>query len=114
MKRLLILFCGVVLFSCHTSTDNPLEQTKSYMLLQVDSMNYHIKAMDESIASNKPRTIIQAHFSSARKHYKRIESLSEYYFPVMSEFINGPALDESEEYDDKTIDATGFQVIEEY
>ncbi len=56
----------------------------------------------------------QAQFLKARFAYKKIESLTEFYFSGISKAINGPAIDKAEEYDDKVVVATGFQVVEEY
>ena len=57
---------------------------------------------------------IQKQFLEAHQSYKEVETISEYYFPAVSKAINGPALDEFEENDGKTLPPEGFQVIEEF
>jgi len=52
-------------------------------------------------------------FDVARMHYKEIESIVEFYFSQLAQDINGPAIDKAEEHDDKVLEATGFQVVEE-
>jgi cytochrome c peroxidase len=113
MRVVLPLTFIVILFSCKKEPKDPLIAVNRFMIAHIDSMHYHLKAMEAAIAYNKPSINIQNEFFAARDNFKAIESISEFYFPVMSEFINGPALDESEDYDDKIIEATGFQVIEE-
>jgi len=113
MKKPLILLCTFIAISCATEKQNSLQPVEKYVLAQLDSMYASVEAMQVAVNDDKPLSEIQRHFASARSSYKRIESISEYYFPNMSEFLNGPALDESEEYDDRITEATGFQVIEE-
>lgn len=113
MKKLLILICAAAAVSCEPEQDNSRETVEKYILMQLDSMYARVQEMEEAVRTDKELSEIQRQFASARRNYKRIESVSEYYFPNMSEFLNGPALDESEEYDDKVVEPTGFQVIEE-
>ena len=57
---------------------------------------------------------IQQSFYTARLAYKRVEWLTDYYFPETAKNLNGPPLDEFEEADQVVIQPEGFQVIEEY
>ena len=113
MKKLLTLLFAIVLLACENGKRNPLEAVNNYVLIQMDSMYARMQSMEEAVKADKPVHYIQKDFADARRNYKRIESLCEYYFPNMSKFLNGPALDKNEEYDDKVVEATGFQVIEE-
>lgn len=51
-------------------------------------------------------------FRAARLAYKRVEWLTEYYFPETARNLNGPPLDEFEEDDNKVVPPEGFQVVE--
>lgn len=82
------------------------------MIQQVDSMAIYMEAMKKSVQTNDWERLPRQ-FSEARQYYKRGEGLYEFYFPGVCEVLNGPALDEADEYDDKVVEATGFQVLEE-
>jgi cytochrome c peroxidase len=70
--------------------------------------------LEKCILSNKSQKEIQLQFLIAHQAYKKVEFLSEYYFPEVSKSLNGPALSEFEENDGKIIPPQGFQVIEEF
>jgi cytochrome c peroxidase len=88
------------------------ERVNDFFIAQADSLSYTIDKFAERCDSASVEEL-QNSFMKARTHYKRIESLIVFYFPEENERINGPALDKAEEYDDKVILPTGFQVIEE-
>ncbi len=57
---------------------------------------------------------IQSSFRNSRLQFKKIEFLTEYYYPYLARQINGPALPFSDgENSLKTLDPEGYQVIEE-
>lgn len=57
---------------------------------------------------------IKASFVNSRLQFKRIEFLTEYYYPYLARQINGPALPFSDgENSLKILDPEGYQVIEE-
>ncbi len=82
------------------------------MIQQADSLAIYVEAMKKSVQANNWDRLPRQ-FSEARLHYKKGEGLYEFYFPGVCEVLNGPALDEADEYDDKVVEATGFQVLEE-
>ncbi len=103
----LLMFC-----SCANQQD-PLLSTMDFVKEEVDLLQTGIDRM-RAQCENENFTELQQEFKTARLHYKRAEFLIEYYFPPTAELLNGPAIDETEEYDDKVNYATGFQVVEEY
>lgn len=56
---------------------------------------------------------LRAVFQKCRLTYKKIEHLTEYYFPATSRILNGPPLPEYELEENKTFEPGGLQVIEE-
>jgi cytochrome c peroxidase len=90
----------------------PAERVNDFLIAQVDSLNYTIGWFADRGDSASVEELRNA-FQKARAHYKKIESLVVFYFPEENERINGPALVKAEEYDDKVILPTGFQVLEE-
>jgi cytochrome c peroxidase len=88
------------------------ERVNEFFIAQVDSLNYTIGWFADHGDSTSVEKLRKS-FTKARSHYKKIESLIVFYFPEENERINGPALQRAEEYDDKVILPTGFQVIEE-
>ncbi len=100
----------MLLFSCEKRPQhqkvNDLFQSDIQVLIQ-DVSQLELAVKSAAVASQIQKQFLQAHQS-----YKRVEMLSEYYFPVVSKAINGPALDEFEEDEGKTVPAEGFQVIE--
>ncbi len=108
---------GAVLFfllaACSSrSSKTSAERVNDFFIAQVDSLNYTIGWFADHGDSASVEELRNS-FMKARAHYKKIESLVVFYFPEENERINGPALLEAEEYDDKVILPTGFQVIEE-
>jgi len=73
-----------------------------------------VSQLEYLVQSNSTSVQIQKQFLEAHESYKQVEMISEYYFPVVSKAINGPALDEFEEDEGKTVPPEGFQVIEEF
>lgn len=108
---------GAVLFfllaACSSrSSKTSAERVNDFFIAQVDSLNYTIGWFADHGDSASVEELRNS-FMKARAHYKKIESLVVFYFPEENERINGPALLKAEEYDDKVILPTGFQVIEE-
>ncbi|GHB85057.1 cytochrome-c peroxidase [Persicitalea jodogahamensis] len=56
---------------------------------------------------------LRAAFYECRLAYKKIEHLTEYYFPVTSRILNGPPLPEYELDENKAFAPGGLQVVEE-
>ena len=111
MKNFFFLLPLMLLFSCGNQPKhekiNDLFQSDIQVLIQ-DVAQLELLVKSDSISPQ-----IQKQFLEAHKSYKKVEMISEYYFPVVSKAINGPALDEFEEDEGKTVPPEGFQVIEE-
>lgn len=108
------LMACVLLGSCGKSNKlPPAEQVQQQLMLQVDSLQHHLAALAAD-AKRRDYQQVQAHFRRARLVYKKMEPIVEFYFAGASKAINGPAIDEADEHDDKVNYATGFQVVEEY
>lgn len=88
------------------------ERVNEFFIAQADSLSYTIDQFVDRCDTASVEELRYS-FQKARYHYKKIESLIVFYFPEENERINGPALAKAEEYDDKVILPTGFQVIEE-
>lgn len=112
MKNFFFLLLLPFLFSCKNQSKhekiNDLFQSDIQVLIQ------DISRLELLVQSDSISTQIQKQFLLAHENYKRIETISEYYFPVVSKAINGPALNEFEEDEGKTVPPEGFQVIEEF
>ncbi|MFV5691280.1 cytochrome-c peroxidase [Flavobacterium sp. LT1R49] len=111
MKNFFFLLPLMFLFSCKNQHKhekiNDLFQSDIRVLIQ------DVARMELLVKSDSISTQIQKQFLEAHQSYKKVEMISEYYFPVVSKAINGPALDEFEEDEGKTVPPEGFQVIEE-
>lgn len=112
MKNFFFLLLLISLFSCK----NQLKHEKINDLFQSDIqvLIQNVSQLELLVQSDSMPTQIQKQFIQAHQNYKRVEMISEYYFPVVSKAINGPALDEYEEDEGKTVPPEGFQVIEEF
>ena len=111
MKNFFFLLLLFSFFSCK----NQSKQEKINDLFQSDIqvLIEDVSRLELLVKSDSISTQIQKQFLNAHQNYKKVEMLSEYYFPVVSKAINGPALDEFEEDEGKIVPPEGFQVIEE-
>ncbi|KIA85117.1 cytochrome-c peroxidase [Flavobacterium sp. AED] len=111
MKNFFFLLLLMLLFSCKNQPKhekiNDLFQSDIQVLIQ------DVSRLELLVKSDSISTQVQKQFLKAHESYKKVEMISEYYFPVVSKAINGPALDEFEEDEGKTVPPEGFQVIEE-
>ena len=113
MKNFFLFLILISFFSCKDNTQkheeiNDLFQSDIKILIQ------KVTQLEDLIQNNATLPQIQKQFLEAHQSYKQVETISEYYFPVVSKAINGPALDEFEEDEGKTVPPEGFQVIEEF
>jgi cytochrome c peroxidase len=92
---------------------DPLTGVNGYWLGQTDSIQRSLDSLYMKANRRETTDALQQDFFRARQHFKRIESLTLFYFPEEYTRLNGPALLRTEEYDDKIITPTGFQVLEE-
>lgn len=113
MKSLLkiLLFFTLLFFSCQKEyeTLGPKEE----LLQQIAQLNQEIEAFEQMAQKNTSNKQLQQRFEKSRLAYKKIEWAVEYFTPEPARFINGPALDELEVEENKFLNPSGFQVIEE-
>jgi cytochrome c peroxidase len=113
MKNIVFLFIFFLLFSCSDSKSKA-EQINDLYKKDLTILQKEVTQMQHLVESNATQKELQTQFLKAHQSYKRVESISEYYFPTVSKAINGPALDEFEVDEGITVPPAGFQVIEEY
>jgi cytochrome c peroxidase len=116
MARLIVALACLIFVSCNQKKTNALIEISKYHLQEAVSLEKKLIELKANIEADKEGIDYleaQSLFKQARVHYKRIESVVEFHFPGVAEAMNGPALPEADEYDDKVIEPTGFQVIEE-
>lgn len=119
MKR--ILFIGVaalLLVASYFSfrqfnqpVKTPVEQIQAQFQRDVARLDSMIRLLQTAVAQGNSSDQ-QTAFQRSRLSWKRVEWLTEYYFPATAKAINGAAVPEYEESDAKTIEPEGFQVIE--
>lgn len=95
------------------TTSGPLADVNAYWLGQADSIQSSLDSLSQKAGRHEQAAALQDYFARARRYFKHVESLTQFYFPEEYARINGPALLRMEEYDDKIIVPTGFQVLEE-
>src|SRR5687768_16884938 len=109
MKKFFFISTLLLILNSFKVEHKPLPSTMDYVKSEVSLLIIDVEKM--LIACEDDKVIeLQNTFKDARLHYKHVESLVEYYFPPTAEMLNGPAIDETEEYDDKINFAAGFQV----
>ncbi len=113
MKKFCFLPLFLLLFSC-VETQTKSDQVNDLFQKDIASLKKEVTELQHLIQTDAPQKQIQQQFLRSHESFKKVEILSEYYFPTVSKAINGPALDEFEENDQKTLPPEGFQVIEEY
>ena len=104
----------LILLSCQRSEQalNPVEAIQNYLSQRLDSLHFFTHELRSNVLEGNV-SLAKKNFVASRYQYKKIESIVEFYFPGVAKAINGPAIDKAEEYDDKVIEASGFQVVEE-
>ncbi|MGZ9676924.1 cytochrome-c peroxidase [Flavobacterium sp. GNP001] len=110
LLKILPLFT-LLFFSCQKEyeTLGPKEE----LLQQIAQLNQEIEAFEQMAEKNVSNKQLQQSFEKSRLAYKKIEWAVEYFTPEPARFINGPALDELEVEENKFLNPSGFQVIEE-
>jgi cytochrome c peroxidase len=113
MKNIFFLFILFLLFSCSNSKSNA-EQINDLYKIDLTILQKDVAQLQHLVVIDATQKELQTQFLKAHQSYKRIESISEYYFPTVSKSINGPALEEYEDDEGITVPPAGLQVIEEY
>jgi cytochrome c peroxidase len=113
MKNIVLLFALFLLFSCSDSKSKA-DQINDLYKLDLVVLQKEVTQLEHLIQIDATQKQLQNQFLKAHQSYKRVESISEYYFPTVSKAINGPALDEFEVDEGITVPPAGLQVIEEY
>ena len=111
MKKIYCLLFLIAFVACqkknkHQEVNKMFQSDITLLIEKVAKLKY-------SVQEDSTETQIQRQFLEARKAYKKVEIISEYYSPTVSKAINGPAIPEFEENDKVTVAPEGFQVIEE-
>lgn len=92
--------------TAHAQTEYFFKTGLKDVILSLDNLTLAVKTGD---AKN-----IKSSFRNSRLQFKKIEFLTEYYYPYLARQMNGPALPFSDgENSLKTLDPEGYQVIEE-
>ncbi|MEO8240194.1 MAG: cytochrome c peroxidase [Flavobacterium sp.] len=113
MKKLFLIPLFLFLFSC-TGPKTTVELTNNLFKSDIAFLKKEVIQLEHLIQKEVPSNQIQQQFLKSHEAYKKVEILSEYYFPTVSKAINGPALDEYEADEGITVPPEGFQVIEEF
>ena len=117
MRKVFIIFlftACIICFSFFTKkSDTIAENVKELYLKQAKQFEKEILALQEKI-DNGNEKMLQQQFLKTRAAYKRIESISEYFFNYYATKLNGPPIPffEENEPDKGAQLPTGMQVIE--
>jgi len=116
-RLILCWLCAATFFTACTSsekkTTDPAAGVRAYWAGQIDSISLALDSLQAKVEKRESTQKLQTDFFRARHHFKRIEALTLFYYPEDYERINGPVLLRAEEFDNKVIEPTGFQVLEE-
>ncbi len=118
---LLVTALSVGLFGAMSHLSKPkrsaIEQLKQQLNTDLDSLDRlltdRLLPLAEAAQNSNKTDSLQQVFLACRETYKRIEPLTEYYFPATSRLVNGPPLPEVEVEENKMFEPGGLQVIEE-
>jgi len=113
MKNIVFLFISFLLFSCSESKSKA-ERVNDFYKSDLAVLQKDVVQLQRLVENGATQKQLQNQFLKAHQSYKRVESISEYFFPSVSKAINGPALDEYEEDEGITVPPAGLQVLEEY
>lgn len=113
MKNFFLFLILITLFSCNENVPKH-EKINDLFKSDIKTLAQKVSRLEKLIQNNAALPQIQTQFLEAHQSYKQVEAISAYYFPTVSKEINGPAIDEFEEDEGKTVPPEGFQVIEEF
>lgn len=117
---LIAVFVAVAItnFSFVPRTSNAAKRVQAVFMQQIDSLDKRMQGLEAFAMRLKDKSGIQecqrAHLS-ARKAYKQIEFLVEYYNPLSAKQLNGGMVDEVEDDDpnQRMVKPQGLQVVED-
>lgn len=108
------LFAAVLIVTCRPQT-SPIEESKTQFIKDLDSLEHLVNGELTQLAQHSnDQDSLQKSFLKSRLQYKKIEHLTEYFFPTTSRLVNGPPLPEYELEENKSFEPGGLQVIEEH
>jgi cytochrome c peroxidase len=110
----MFFFLGIIACTQLGKKNALANQVNLHYQQDIDDLILNIKDLRNSLSQQTNSGEVQKLFKKARLQYKKIEYLAEYYHPFTAKALNGPAIPEAEEADEKIIEPSGFQVIEEY
>lgn len=113
MKNFFLIPLFLLVFSC-TDHKTTVEKTNDLFKNDIAALKKEVAQLERLIQNDVSVKQVQEQFLKSHEAYKKVEILSEYYFPTVSKAINGPALDEYETDEGVTVPPEGFQVIEEF
>lgn len=114
------IFITILLLNCCQAPKQvagltKLAQIKAIYQKDIDSLANLLNSKLLVLAEKSNSTdSLQKIFFESRKAYKKIEHFTEYFMPTTSRFLNGAPLDEIEAEENKSFEAGGLQVIEEF
>jgi cytochrome c peroxidase len=110
MKYFLFSCFLLSILSCSKPENKSFEeQIRVNVDNKIDSILYYVGLVEKGPNFES----IKLNYVQCRKVYKKIEPFIEYYYQGFSRRINGPALPDIEIDDNKVVDPSGFQVLEE-
>ncbi|WP_217633872.1 cytochrome-c peroxidase [Hymenobacter psychrophilus] len=120
---LLVLAAGLLLWvSCRTPA-RPARRAATPAAQVLQAYQHDLRRLDSAVVrlhravtAGQPPGRQRAAFLAARRAWKRVELLAEYYSPSAAKALNGPALVEVEEFDQqqRLQQPEGLQVLETY
>lgn len=119
LRYLLILLfplvAMLVLLQCSSKQLTPKEQVAVLYRQQLRVLKKDCRALQQVIENGETGKVQQDAFHQARKSYKRIEAIAEYFYPGTAKAFNGPNVPDAEpDAPEKIYEAMGFQVLEEF
>ena len=93
---------------------SPAKLVQQLFLTDVARLDSVAARLETAVRTHQPQPVLQAAFGQTRNAYKRVEYLTEYYYPLLAQSVNGPPVPESEMDDGVGLqqDPNGLQVME--
>ena len=91
------------------------KEIKNLLIKNATILTQQLTTLEQLSQSDVSSRKLQSQFKKARITYKKIESITAYYFPETAENMNGAAIDKNDVMDSnrRLEEASGFQKIEE-